>query len=443
MAKTEQSKITALYERLSRDDDLQGESNSITNQKKYLEDFARSKGFQNIRHVPDDGYTSTNFNRPQSSRLMEEVNAGHVSTVIVKYMSRFGRNYLQVGFYTEMVFPEKGVRFIAINNSIDSDNPTENDFTPFLNIMNEWYVKDTSNKIRAIFKQRMSNGLRCSGSSPYGFRREPGDKQTLNVDPEAAKVVRRVFELAAGGMSMTLIAETLSKEQVLIPAACLEQQDPAAARNHRYRDPFIWTPTTIGYILNRQEYLGHAVLCKTIRDSFKSKKRRKARLDKQMIFPDTHEAILDQELWDKAHRLMKRCPRRIKACSEPHRLSGLVFCADCGSRMSYSSPKSNKRPDLDSSSSFQCSHYRNNYEPCSSHYIRASVLESALLNAFQAISEHVLEDREEFVAEFTRQWEQQKTAVSAEDKKSMLLVQRRIVSVKAETPLNKKGPSIW
>lgn len=170
MARVEQQKITALYERLSRDDELQGESNSISNQKKYLEDYARQNGFRNIRHFTDDGYTGTNFNRPGFRRLMEEVDAGHVAIVIVKDMSRFGRNYLQVGFYTEIQFPEKGVRFIAINNNVDSDNPTDNDFTPFLNIMNEWYAKDTSNKIRSVFHARMKDGMRSAS-----FMMIPGD----------------------------------------------------------------------------------------------------------------------------------------------------------------------------------------------------------------------------------------------------------------------------
>ena len=164
MAKSNQGKITALYERLSRDDELQGESNSILNQKKYLEDYARQNGFNNIQHFTDDGYSGTNFNRPGFQSMIAEIEAGHIATVIVKDMSRFGRNYLEVGFYTEIQFPSKGVRFIAINNNVDSANPTDNDFTPFLNIMNEWYAKDTSNKIRAVFKSRMQDGKRCSGS---------------------------------------------------------------------------------------------------------------------------------------------------------------------------------------------------------------------------------------------------------------------------------------
>ena len=214
MAKKEEIKITALYERLSRDDEQAGESNSILNQKKYLEEYARQKGLRNIRHFYDDGYSGTNFNRPGFTALLEEIEAGRVDTLVVKDLSRFGRNYLQVGYYTEIVFPKKGVRFIAINNNVDSANPTENDFTPFLNIMNEWYAKDTSNKIKAVFKSRMKEGLRCSGAIPYGYKRINGDKQTLVVDEPAAEIVRKVFRLACQGMGVTAIAEQLTETSV-------------------------------------------------------------------------------------------------------------------------------------------------------------------------------------------------------------------------------------
>ena len=198
------AKMTALYERLSRDDDLVGESNSITNQKKYLEDYARRNGLGNIIHFTDDGYSGVNFNRPGFQSLIAEVEAGKIGTIIVKDMSRFGRNYLQVGFYTEVMFPQKNVRFIAINNGIDSQNASSNDFAPFLNIMNEWYAKDTSNKIRAIFDARMKDGKRCSGSIPYGYNRVKDDKQSIVVDPEAAEVVRHIFQLANEGKSSTM-----------------------------------------------------------------------------------------------------------------------------------------------------------------------------------------------------------------------------------------------
>ena len=209
------SKRTALYERLSKDDEQQGESNSILNQKQYLEEYAHKNGFVNIQHFTDDGYTGRNFNRPGFQEMLAEIENGKIGTVIVKDMSRFGRNYLQVGFYTEMMFPQKQVRFIAINNSVDSDKPQDNDFTPFLNIMNEWYAKDTSNKIKSIFLSRMNDGKRCSGSIPYGYNRLPGDKQTLVVDPVASKVVKHIFALAADGYNPPTIAKKLTEEEVL------------------------------------------------------------------------------------------------------------------------------------------------------------------------------------------------------------------------------------
>ena len=373
MAKSNQGKITALYERLSRDDELQGESNSILNQKKYLEDYARKNGFNNIQHFTDDGYSGTNFNRPGFQSMIAEIEAGHIATVIVKDMSRFGRNYLEVGFYTEIQFPSKSVRFIAINNNVDSANPTDNDFTPFLNIMNEWYAKDTSNKIRAVFKSRMQDGKRCSGSIPYGYKRVPGDKQTLHVDEEAASVVRRIFDMAASGASLAQIGQTLSDEKVLIPSAYEEQHHPEAARNHSYHDPYRWNTTTLTYILDRQEYLGHTVLCKSIRENFKLKKRRAATTEERIIFKNTHEAIIDQETWDKAQRLRKRNPKKLPSGTYSHRLAGMVFCADCGSRMSFSSPESKHRDSdivYDSDSSWQCSKYRNMYVSCTSHFIK-------------------------------------------------------------------------
>lgn len=231
MAKKEEIKITALYERLSRDDEQAGESNSIQNQKKYLEEYARQHGLRNIRHFYDDGYSGTNFNRPGFAALLEEVEAGRVETLVVKDLSRFGRNYLQVGYYTEILFPKKGVRFIAINNNVDSATPQDNDFTPFLNIMNEWYAKDTSNKIKAIFKSRMKDGMRCSGSIPYGYKRKPDDKQTLIVDEPAAEVVRKIFRLVCQGNSTTAIAEMLTADKVLIPSAYAALNQPKNCRH--------------------------------------------------------------------------------------------------------------------------------------------------------------------------------------------------------------------
>ena len=427
MAKKEEIKITALYERLSRDDEQAGESNSIQNQKKYLEEYAHQHGLRNIRHFYDDGYSGTNFNRPGFAALLEEIEAGRVETLVVKDLSRFGRNYLQVGYYTEILFPKKGVRFIAVNNNVDSATPQDNDFTPFLNIMNEWYAKDTSNKIKAIFKSRMKDGMRCSGSIPYGYKRKPDDKQTLIVDEPAAEIVRKIFRLACHGNSTTAIAEILTAEQVLIPAAYAALHNPKNCRHKNVKDPYRWNATTVGYILDRQEYLGHTVLGKSICENFKTKQRRAATPDELMIFPDTHEAIIDQDTWDIARKIrMKKKPRAANG-TYSHRLSGLVYCADCGARMGFISPDA-KHGDkhYDSDSAFQCGNYRSTAAECVSHYVKTSVLEAAVLQAIQTVSKYVLENEAEFIDQLRAVWNEHQTRATnsgqqelAEDRKRM------------------------
>lgn len=422
-------KITALYERLSRDDEQQGESNSITNQKQYLEDYARANGFRNIRHFTDDGYSGTNFNRPGFKGMIEEVKAGNVEAVIIKDMSRLGRDYLQVGFYTEIVFPEKGVRFIAVNNNVDSDSPEENIFTPFLNLMNEWYAKDTSKKIKAIFRNRMERGLRCSGAIPYGYRRRGDDKQTLYVDEEAAKVVRRIFHMAADGAPVGEIAKSLSEDKVLIPAAHMEIAEGTEGRNHGYSDPYLWSNTTIYGIINRQEYLGHTVLGKTVTENFKTKKRRKATPEEILFFPNTHEPIIDQETWDKANKLVKRHPKKVANGTYTHRLAGLLFCAECGARLSYSAPGLAARENghiKPSDSSFQCSQYRNKLHNCTNHFVVADNVEAAILTAIQEVSRHVIEDEDAFVSELCEYWERHHNQLSTESKNEIKAARNRV-----------------
>lgn len=419
-------RITALYERLSRDDEIQGESNSITNQKKYLEDYAVQKGFANIQHFSDDGYSGTNFNRPAFNAMLAEIEAGRVGTVIVKDMSRFGRNYLQVGFYTEMVFPKKDVRFIAINNSVDSANPTDNDFTPFLNIMNEWYAKDTSKKIKTIFKARMRDGKRVSGAVPYGYYRKPEDKQTLYVDEEAAAVVRRIFQLACQGMGPTAIAEILTKDKVLIPSAYAKERHPEDCQCNSYHDPYTWNGTTIGYILNRREYLGHTILGKTRRDNFKTKRKTVVNEDEWFVFEDTHEAIISQETYDKAQKMRKRAsPRR--SDRPTHRLSGMLYCADCGGRLAYMCHKSKDGKAYDSDQAFRCSKYHNKYHACTGHFIKASTVESLILQATKRVCKYVLQDEKEFVEQLKAQYDMQCKKGSADDKKELLEAKRRMM----------------
>lgn len=425
-------KYTALYERLSRDDEMQGESNSIVNQKRYLEEYAQAQSFKNIRHFTDDGYSGTNFKRPGFQKMIAAIEAGEIDVVCVKDLSRFGRDYLKVGFYTEIMFPEKGVRFIAINNSVDSANPTENDFTPFLNIMNEWYAKDTSNKIRAIFRSRMQDGKRCSGAIPYGYRRDPEDKNHLLIDEEAAKVVRRIYQMVIDGMGSQAIANQLTADNVLIPSAYLEQSEHGESRNHSYHDPCRWNCTAVSYILDKQEYMGHTVLGKTICENFKTKKRRKARPDELIIFENTHEPIIDAETWHLVQKLRRRTRRKLANGSYSHRLSGLVYCADCGKRLSYSSPQSQHRPDgktYDADSSFRCPTYKSMYGECTMHYIKSSTLDKLVDEAVRKIARYVLRNEQAFLEQVRVLTSADQKHTQSEDKKELVNIKKRIAEL--------------
>ena len=417
------SKVTALYERLSRDDNLVGESNSITNQKKYLEDFARKRGFSNIRHFTDDGYSGVNFNRPGIQALIAEAEAGNIGTIIVKDMSRFGRNYLQVGFYTEVLFPQKDVRFIAVNNSIDSTNASDNDFAPFLNIMNEWYAKDTSNKIKAIFAARMKDGKRCSGSIPYGYNRVEGDKQTLVVDPEAAEVVKRIFLLANEGRSPREIAELLTEEKVLIPAAHEKENHKEQYKGKTYADPCLWSVSTVRKILDRQEYLGHTVLHKSVGTNFKLHKRKETAEEEQYVFPNTHEAIIPQELWDSVQKRRKRVERASAWGSHSHRLSGYLYCADCGRRMTLQTHYSKK--DGSVQYSFRCGGYASRVNSCTAHGISVDSVEALLLSTVQRLSRFVLKDEKAFAEELQRLWAEKQGVKPQQDKAELKRLQKR------------------
>lgn len=422
MSKLNSIKITALYERLSRDDEQQGESNSITNQKTFLEDYAKKNNYTNIRHFTDDGVSGTTFNREGFQAMIAEVEAGNVAVIIVKDMSRFGRDYLKVGFYTEVMFKEKGIRFIAVNNGIDSANQNENDFTPFLNIMNEWYARDSSRKIKAIFKSRMENGLRCSGSIPYGYLRDPQDKQHLIIDEEPASVVRRIFQLVLEGKGVNAIADILCADKVLIPSAYAEKYYPENRHSRSFHDPYRWTGTSVRYILEKRDYMGHTVLRKTISESYKTKKRRKATEDEMIIFKNTHEAIIDEETWNNAQRLLltKRRPKVNGA--PPCRLSGLLYCADCGSKMSF---RYNSRNKYNSDSAYSCSSYRKYTHNCSMHYISVSVVENLILTAVRQICGYAMENEKEFIQKVREISDIQQETTAKEYIRRMNKAQRR------------------
>ena len=393
---TEAKKITALYERLSRDDELQGESNSIKNQKQLLENYAHKNGYSPIRHFTDDGVSGTTFEREGFQAMIAEVEAGNVGAVIVKDMSRFGRDYLKVGFYTEVMFKEKGVRFIAINNGIDSANQQDSDFTPFLNIMNEWYARDASRKIQAVFKSRMQDGKRVSPSVPYGYLRSPEDKQKLIIDEEPAAVVRRIYQMVIEGKGVTAIADILTAEKVLIPSAYAKIHCPENDHSKGFTNPYLWSPTAVSYILEKQEYMGHTVLGKTVSVSYKTKKRRKAEPDELMIFKNTHPAIVDEETWHLAQKLRKTV-RKPSYDRPPHPLTGLVYCADCGSKMTHRQPSPTKKKKYDADDAYICGSYRQRTRDCTMHFIKTSVLWELILTAIREVSDYVRQDEQAFI----------------------------------------------
>ena len=393
---TEAKKITALYERLSRDDELQGESNSIKNQKQLLESYAHKNGYSPIRHFTDDGVSGTTFEREGFQAMIAEVEAGNVGAVIVKDMSRFGRDYLKVGFYTEVMFKEKGVRFIAINNGIDSANQQDSDFTPFLNIMNEWYARDASRKIQAVFKSRMQDGKRVSPSVPYGYLRSPEDKQKLIIDEEPAAVVRRIYQMVIEGKGVTAIADILTAEKVLIPSAYAKIHCPENDHSKGFTNPYLWSATAVSYILEKQEYMGHTVLGKTVSVSYKTKKRRKAEPDELMIFKNTHPAIVDEETWHLAQKLRKTV-RKPSYDRPPHPLTGLVYCADCGSKMTHRQPSPTKKKKYDADDAYICGSYRQRTRDCTMHFIKTSVLWELILTAIREVSDYVRQDEKAFI----------------------------------------------
>lgn len=393
---TETKKITALYERLSRDDELQGESNSIKNQKQLLENYAHKNGYSPIRHFTDDGVSGTTFEREGFQAMIAEVEAGNVGAVIVKDMSRFGRDYLKVGFYTEVMFKEKGVRFIAINNGIDSVNQQDSDFTPFLNIMNEWYARDASRKIQAVFKSRMQDGKRVSPSVPYGYLRSPEDKQKLIIDEEPAAVVRRIYQMIIEGKGITAIADILTAEKVLIPSAYAKIHCPENDHSKGFTNPYLWSATAVAYILEKQEYMGHTVLGKTISVSYKTKKRRKAEPDELMIFKNTHPAIVDEETWHLAQKLRKTV-RKPSYDRPPHPLTGLVYCADCGHKMTHRQPSPTKKIIYDADDAYICGSYRQRTRNCTMHFIKTSALWELILTAIREVSDYVRQDEQAFI----------------------------------------------
>ena len=383
-------KIAAFYCRLSRDDDNEGDSNSITHQKQLLERYAHDHGIKNYRFYVDDGFSGTNFNRPGFKKMMEDIEAGLVYMVAVKDMSRFGRNYLETGIYTEIRFPEMGVRFIAVNDGVDSEDQTGNDFTPFRNIINEWYAKDTSKKIKAVFRAKGMSGARLSNHAPYGYLLDENKK--LIVDEETAPVVRMIFQLCAEGNGPGKIARILKERKINTPRT-LDFLRTGRADHYDPDDPYGWSCPTVARILGQKEYLGHTVNFKTAKKSFKSKRFIFNPADKLVVFENTHEAIINIELWDvvqkiRAHR------RRPTRTGETALFSGIIFCYDCGSPLSLSKTHRNRT----SYSRYICSKYRNSrgVQKCDAHYINESVLASLVLENLRKVISYARNYEDEF-----------------------------------------------
>lgn len=416
-----EGKITALYCRLSRDDELQGDSNSIRNQKAMLQKYADDNGFTNTAFFVDDGYSGTTFERPDWQRLMEQVDNGNVGTIIVKDMSRLGRDYLKVGMYTEMVFPNADIRFIAINNGVDSNNQTDNDMTPFINIFNEFYAKDTSRKIRAVFKAKGQSGKPLCTNPPYGYIKDPEDKHHWIVDEEAAEVVREIFRLCVQGYGVSQIAKEMAKRHIMNPTAHAKSIGINPPDNRRDADDYTWDKSTVSHMLSRPEYLGHTVNFKTYRKSYKQKKQIKNDPSKWQIFKGTHEAIVDQETYDIVQRI-RDGRRRQTPMGEMPVLSGMVFCADCGAKLYQ--VRGRKLPQ---SEYMVCATYRKKgKDVCPSHQIRNCVIEELLLDGIRNVTAYAREHEDEFVEMITKKSKTELDKSLRESKRELEQSQARI-----------------
>jgi DNA invertase Pin-like site-specific DNA recombinase len=385
------TKKTILYCRLSKDDGDSQESNSIQNQRRILGEYAEQNGFAPYEFAVDDGYTGTNYDRPGWQETIAGVEAGEVGAVIVKTLDRMGRNYLQTGMYREM-FQERGVRLIAVSDGVDTF-VRDDDFTPFREIMAEWYARDTSRKIKAVLHSKGRDGKPLTNKAPYGFVKDRNDKNAWRVDPEAAAVVRRIFALTIEGKGPYEIARLLHDEKVERPSRHLARNGMVNCPSWLGSDPYLWQGTTISAMLSRPEYAGHTANFRTSSVNFKAKKRRKNAREDWMVFPNTHEAIVTQETWDLAQKL-RLTARRTDTTGEANPLTGLMFCADCGARMYNHRGKG-------SCDRYTCStNFRGiqRYAPrCSGHHIATSAVRGIILDALRRTGGYAREHEDEFV----------------------------------------------
>ena len=417
------NKITALYERLSRDDDQGGDSNSIGNQKKYLESYAEQRGYTNIQHYTDDGWSGGNFERPAWKRLIADIEAGKVAHVIVKDMSRAGRDYLQTGFYTEVFFRQHGVHFVAIANSVDSDDQNSNEFAPFLNIMNEWYLRDLSRKQRTAIRVKGESGKPTTNAAIYGYKKMPGDKYTWHIDEEAAAVVRRIFRLTIEGKGPYDIARILYDDKVETPAVYFGKQNKGVWKSkEEFPNPYNWSGFVVGQILAKPEYMGHTVNFRSHKQSYKDKTPIMNPQEDWLIFENTHEAIVDKETWELAQKLRKT-PRRHDTLGEANPLTGLLFCADCGAKMTNHRSRGGTESSPYPSDFYDCSTYtlahQKRTHACCGHYIRTKAVRELVLNTIRTVSTFAISNQEEF-AEKVRAASQIKQKEAAKETKRKL-----------------------
>ena len=385
--------VTALYCRLSKDDELVGDSNSIVHQKEMLAKYAKEHGFTNTEFYVDDGYSGTNFNRPDFQRMMSDVEEGKIRTVIVKDMSRFGRDYIMVGYYTEIYFGNCNVRFIAVNDGVDSNVQTENDLTPFKNVFNEWYAKDTSKKIRAVFKAKGNSGKHLSTNPPFGYIKDPNDKEKWIIDEEAAETVKRIFQMFVDGMRMPEIARKLTEEEVETPQLYNLHR---GRKIHRLSEfPEIWSVASVKGILDQIAYAGHTVNFQTTKKSFKNKKQVRLPKDQWVICENTQEPIIDGKTFETVQQ-MRKTKRAYTKFNEPNMFSGLLYCADCGNRLTIQRVAKHRNMD-----NFTCATYRKKKKGlCSSHRILVSDLERVVQCDLHKVCEYVILHEKEFVDEY-------------------------------------------
>ena len=408
-------KITPLYERLSRDDELQGESNSISNQKKMLEDYARRNGLPNPTHFTDDGVSGTRFDRPGFLAMMEEVEAGRVEAIVIKDMGRMGRDYLKVGQIME-ILRQRGVRLIAINDGVDSARG-DDDFTPFRNIMNEFYCRDTSRKIRSTFQAKGKSGKHLTGTVIYGYLWNETRDQWI-VDKEAAEVVKRIYQMTIDGLGPYQIAKKLSEEQVLIPSAYLAQHGEGVNKNKTFKDIYGWGSSTVVEILKKREYLGHTVNFKTHKH-YKDKKSHYVSEDEWTIFENTHEAIIDQQTFDLVQKIRSNVRRYPNGWGETAPLTGLLYCADCGGKMYVHRTNNGKRIS-------QYSKVPVGVLCKTQHRINESVVLELISELLKAIAEYARHDRAEFIRVVQEAQNSQQTAEVRKKKTRLATAKNRL-----------------